>query len=280
MKIKDKLIIINKKKITYISDTHLEFYDIDKVLEISNNIKEPIDKSDIKDNILVLAGDIGNPLHKNNHYKIFLESLSSKFDKIFIICGNHEYYGCENMKDVDDKIHSICKEISNATFLNNTFEDYLDIRWIGTTLWSEIDLINSIDSYTNDLLKIKTSKNNNLSPQEYNELHYKSIEFLDKILKNSIDKNCIIISHHLPSFSLINEKFKNDKLNQWFSGDLDDLIEEYSDRIKLWIYGHTHIPSSLILNNIKFISNPIGYPDENSEVDFHKSLIFFELNKF
>jgi len=54
---------------------------------------------------------------------------------------------------------------------------------------------------------------------------------------------------------------------------MDDLIETNGNKIKYWIYGHTHTPSNIFINEIPFLCNPIGYPNENSNLDFQKSFI-------
>ena len=50
---------------------------------------------------------------------------------------------------------------------------------------------------------------------------------------------------------------------------MDELIEKNKDKIKCWIYGHTHTPSNNIIHEIPFLSNPIGYPGENKNVNFN-----------
>jgi Icc-related predicted phosphoesterase len=74
-----------------------------------------------------------------------------------------------------------------------------------------------------------------------------SIDFLECALENN--QNCIIITHHVPSNSLINVKYKTPNMvpyNQWFYSNLDDLIESNKNKIKCWIYGHTHTPQPII----------------------------------
>ena len=61
--------------------------------------------------------------------------------------------------------------------------------------------------------------------------------------------------------------------NQWFYCNMDDLIKINVTKIKYWIYGHTHTPSNIIINEIPFLCNPIGYPNENRNLDFQKSFI-------
>jgi hypothetical protein len=81
-----------------------------------------------------------------------------------------------------------------------------------------------------------------------------------------------MITHHMPSSSLIDEKYKEygmDYYNQWFYSDMDQFIDENKDKIKCWIYGHTHTPSFKTLHNVPCMCNPIGYPNENDKLDFN-----------
>ncbi len=78
----------------------------------------------------------------------------------------------------------------------------------------------------------------------------------------------------MPSYSLIDEKYKQygtDNYNQWFYSDMDQFIDENKDKIKCWIYGHTHTPSFKIINGVPIMCNPIGYPNENNKLDFNKT---------
>ena len=44
-------------------------------------------------------------------------------------------------------------------------------------------------------------------------------------------------------------------------------------KIKCWIYGHTHSISNTKINEIPFLCNPIGYINENANVDFNKTIL-------
>ena len=106
---------------------------------------------------------------------------------------------------------------------------------------------------------------------QYNRLNMLSVDFLQDALQKN--ENCIVITHHMPSSSLIDIKYKTIQMqpyNQWFYCDLDKLIETNGNKIKYWIYGHTHTPSNVIMNEIPFLCNPIGYPNENKKTDYTK----------
>jgi len=244
-------------KVRYFSDLHLEFIKLNKIEEFINKIPCGMDE------ICILAGDIGNPYQPQ--YDIFMNFISKIFKKTFYITGNHEYYNkTKTIKETNEFLEGYFKQFNNISFLNNTYEIYNNYCFIGTTLWSKI---------TNPKYEINDIYN---IPQfdyiKYNRLHMLSVDFLEDALQKN--ENCIVITHHVPSGSLIDVKYKTQQMlpyNQWFYCNMDDLIETNVNKIKYWIYGHTHTPSNVIINDIPFICNPIGYPNENSNLDFQKS---------
>jgi hypothetical protein len=55
---------------------------------------------------------------------------------------------------------------------------------------------------------------------------------------------------------------------------MDGLISTNRHKIKCWVYGHTHTPTptphNVLINNIPFLCNPIGYPNQNEKINFQK----------
>ncbi len=246
-------------KIRYLSDLHLEFIETNKIDDFIKQIPSGIDE------ICVLAGDIGNPYKSN--YDIFMNFISKNFKKTFIIAGNHEYYNKKKtIKDVNEYMKDYFQKFNNISFLNNNYEIYNDYCFVGTTLWSKIT---NPQYEINDVYKIR-----NFNYNEYNKLNMLSVKFLEDTLLNN--EKCIIITHHMPSESLIDIKYKTTTMqpyNQWFYCNMDELIETNKNKIKCWIYGHTHTPSNVIINDIPFLCNPIGYPNENQNINFSTTIV-------
>jgi predicted phosphohydrolase len=244
------------KKIRYFSDLHLEFIKPNKIEEFIRKIPYGVDE------ICILAGDIGNPYQKN--YDIFMNFISKNFEKTFYIAGNHEYYNkTKTIQETNQFMEAYFQEFNNISFLNNTYELYDNYCFIGSTLWSKITNPNY---NINDIHRIP-----NFNYIECNRLNRLSIDFLQDALEKN--KNCIVITHHVPSNLLIDVKYKTQRMihyNQWFYCNMDDLIKINVNKIKYWIYGHTHTSSNVTMNEITFLCNPIGYPNENSNVDFQK----------
>jgi predicted phosphohydrolase len=234
-------------KIQYCSDLHLEFPHNREF--IKNNPIVPVGE------ILILAGDI-LPFQLIEQSVDFLDYIADNFEKTYWIPGNHEYYG----SDINERSASFCESIrSNVFLINNQEVTIKDSNFIFSTLWSKIGESNRliIENTLSDFSNIR-DKNNKLGIEKFNELHQKSIDFIQtKLLKNKLEKN-IIISHHIPTFLNYPEEHRQSKVNQGFATELLDLIHDSS--IDYWIYGHHHtnIPEFEI-NGTKLITNQLGY---------------------
>jgi len=91
-------------------------------------------------------------------------------------------------------------KLENVTFLNNSYEEYNDVLFVGTTLWSKIPSMNMNDiCLMNDFKQIE-----GLTYDTYNLLHYKSCSFIETTL-TSIEKGELYKNpnHDDPSSSVV-----------------------------------------------------------------------------
>lgn len=245
-------------RLRYISDIHLEFIKPQNIQQLLKKINPGPSE------IAILAGDIGNPRQSN--YDTFMKYMSANFKKTFVIAGNHEYY-CKDVPYTIEQTNLHLKEYftryDNIRLLQNECEKYDNKCFIGTTLWSKITrreyAINDVD-YIPGLDRIL-----------YNQMNLQCVDFLKTTLRDPGNKECVVITHHLPSLSLIDPKYRTSRFshyNEWFYCDLDKMIKRDSAKIKCWFYGHTHTPNKTVLDKTIFACNPIGYVDENDDPDF------------
>jgi predicted phosphohydrolase len=244
-------------KLRYFSDLHLEFIkpkDLERYIE---KIPSGMDE------ICILAGDIGNPYQAN--YDRFMEFISQHFKHAFVIPGNHEYY-FHSINETNSFLTFYFQKFDNICLLNNSYEHYEGCCFVGTTLWSHV----TNPSYKiNDVYRII-----DFDYIQYNRLNRMSVDFLEDALDKN--ENIIVITHHVPSSSLIDMKYLTPAMrpyNQWFYCDLDELIVSKKRKITAWFYGHTHTPSATTLHGIPFLCNPMGYPGENRFLDFQKNIV-------
>lgn len=243
--------------IQLISDIHLE------LIKEPNTIISNIIGDDTKNSILILAGDIGNPSSKK--YKKFIQLMSEKYIKVFVITGNHEYYQKYdtgkyryNIEEIDKMINTLTSSLPNVHFLQRESFIYDRVRFLGCTLWSDCD--SELSKYMNDYTYIK-----DFTPEISKNIHNVDVEWLRREL--SLDKcgydSTVVITHHLPTYKLINKKFENHPLNSFFVSNLDQIVE----KADLWVCGHSHTSNYASIGKCKCYINPVGYQNESSGYD-------------
>ena len=218
----------------YMSDIHLEKR-YSRIFNINKNFRERP--------YLILLGDIGY-VHENS-YREFLYGMSERFDKIFLIAGNHEYDGKKNVKEVNLEIENICQVKNNLIFLQQkTFKvcDKNNIILAGCTLWSKL-------------------------PKSKYEYHLEDKKWLYNTIKNNPKNNYIVATHHCPLFECLNTK---DYLTaNYFVSDQSKIIKE--NNLLMWIHGHSHLNKDMNISNKWILSNQYG--------SYNKPLWKFNENK-
>ena len=254
-------------KIQIASDIHTEFGSIP---HISN------DGADL----LVLAGDIvlANSFKnkertpRNVDYYMFFDRVCDQFKNVIYIMGNHEHY-----KSTLSKTAGVLREAlsyhKNLHLLDSEHIDIDGIRFIGSTLWTKIDVHNplldtKIRHAMNDYSLIKYIDKGNyrkLRPEDTHREHVISRIYLEGALYKAEEWDnipCVVVTHHAPSWKSIHEKYANENdLNTLYATDLEYLM---NDNVKLWIHGHTHTAFDYNINGTRIVCNPYGYPHERS----------------
>lgn len=246
-------------KIHYASDLHIEFYEDEKEIMMFF----PPHPEDV----LVLAGDIGNP-EEESFYR-FIAYCCRSYKDVIYTTGNHEYYSHgelqpqgyyshgelhnhdNTMDNIDNKIRELSATLTNFHPLLDSYYDIDDIRFIGGTLFTYYP-----ESKYSEVKKIMRDYQY-YTPEEVIERHRNTVEFLDKnIPLDNSNKKYVVVTHHLPSYTGISPEFKNHPSNYLFANHLDSLVRR--DNIKAWFCGHTH--SQNIVGKLHI--NPFGYPGE------------------
>ena len=208
---------------------------------------------------LLLAGDIGYP--ESQIYKDFIKRCSKKFEKVFYISGNHEYYqnnkcSQKSIEEIDDYIKDICRQYNNVYYLQNNYYAFDDLLIVGSTLWSDIE--NSCLSDLSDYSKIYHDKNELLTVNDSTHMFNKNKEYIQSIIETSV-KNVLVMTHHLPSYKMILPEFESSPYKSHFASDLEYL---FRPPVVAWVCGHAHGFNKQCINNIPCIMNGIGYPSE------------------
>lgn len=220
-----------------VSDIHLDFYNYSYEEVVTNTTAD----------YLAILGDIG--LDNEFRADMFFSRATRDFKQIYMVAGNHDLYN-----KTHDDILEYSKKYSNVVFLENQTHQLLDYTVLGCTLWSNVnDAVFTQDSYhfTNESIRKKHTANRAWLESEVSK-H-------DKV---------IVMTHHMPSFSLISEKYKRyTSINSAFASNMDDFIKKHGS-IRYWLFGHTHDTVAQTIGKCVCACNSRGYdPLENSKYD-------------
>ena len=230
--------------------------------------------------ILVIAGDICEV--RSVLYNKFLYWCSLNWRYVIFITGNHEYYWDHELHprmtpmSMDEMDNFIPQTVNkNVIFLQNGASFRLpgtNIRFVGTTLWSDIDpmIHDEIASLKGDYNATFTSTPTGIrktTPADISALHALQKSYLASAIAPQLPtETLIVITHHMPSKHLLEPHFRDERWNSCYASNDDDLIRP---NVKVWICGHSHraiqwrAPSGTLV-----LMNARGY---NSQDEQHRT---------
>lgn len=180
--------------------------------------------------ILVLAGNIGNP--KESPYHEFITTCSMSFEWVIIICGSYDYRLLSKnwnwtVLETDLYMMALATSFPNVLYLAHGENiEVCGINFIGATLWTPQpdSLASTLNTrYIKQFLDAETP----WSVSVQNKLHKEHLQtIIEKTERSSLPN--VVITHHAP---------------------LNDPI---SYNVALWIHGHTST------NNVDVCTNQRG----------------------
>lgn len=236
-------------KIQVLSDQHIEH---------KANFGHFINRCVPSADTLVIAGDLC-PHVDPTRYSYINQHILPKWKNTIIIPGNHEFYG-STKNDEWFESKKVVYEHHNGNkcyYLNNDTVEIEGVTFVCSTLWSEISPNNhiTIQNGLNDYYSIKGN-----TVRDTNERFKANCKYLEETV-DSLD-SCVVVTHHVPSFSLVTERYRGHSLNEAFIADMDGFLDQYSHKIPLWICGHSHDFMDKMIYDTRCLRNPMGYPRE------------------
>ena len=237
------------------SDLHLEF------IQNRHWIREhPLVP---KAEILLIAGDT---FYLDEKIKTldFIKKVADDFKAVYIVPGNHEYYGGYNVATALESTH---ESIMDNVFLVNNYSENIDgVLFVFSTLWSNIQKhILAVMRGMTDFRKIRFN-NEKFTVNHFNEIHEACFDFIKKEVKKEGKK--IVVTHHLPSRLCNADEFKGSLLNDAFCVEKTNFI--LSNTIDYWVYGHSHRNlKDFKIGNTQMITNQLGYIGQNEHYHFN-----------
>jgi predicted phosphohydrolase len=252
-------------KIDLCSDLHLEFSEIGSNGSFFNRDK--------KGDILLIAGDSCESKHLKHFYHFF-SLIDEKWPKTFIISGNHEHYGSNFNRSIQD-MKSFFDNTKNIKFLHNDCIELAE-NWllIGSTLWTDfcrgkplamLEAQNSMNDY--NYIRTESTNYGKITPKFILEQHRKTLVDIQIHIDEHPNHNVILMVHHGVSFLSRNKDYNSSLLDGAYYSDLSDFILD-NPRIKLIVHGHTHQPLDYMIGDCRIVCNPRGYNCEQDYSDY------------
>ncbi|WP_219064451.1 metallophosphoesterase [Pseudomonas sp. UMAB-08] len=231
-------------KIQIYSDLHLEFCEFSP------------QKTDA--DLVILAGDIGTKVKG-------LKWANDTFRcPVIYIFGNHEFYGGHIDRTLQKMRDAAAPHVH---ILENQVFVWQQIRFLGTTAWTDFSTTgNMVAASTlardcmNDFRVIRADASyRRLRPDDVSSRNKAAYEWLSQELEKPFDGKTVVITHHAPTPSVAGDK-TDGHLNAAYSNHWPNLIE----KVDMWVFGHTHRAVDIELTGCRLISNPRGYPGEET----------------
>jgi len=230
-------------KIQILSDIHLE----------CESFEPPVSSADI----VILAGDVGVGScgidWAKNNFKV----------PVLYIPGNHEYHDPSySMVEIRSVMEQSC-ERSNVILMDNNVMIIDGVRFIGTTLWTDLSSFESVLYCDESRIITDYGINNNEGGLHFNwscaqTLFEKNTAWLQSVLVRPFGGKTVVVTHHAPSLKSIHPDYESNEWNSCFVSDLEKLM----DGVDLWVHGHTHSNFDYQIGKTRVVCNPRGYPSE------------------
>lgn len=216
---------------------------------------------------LVLAGDIGC-LRDYAGLLAFLTVQCAQFDRVFLVLGNHEFYGIsrEDGLQAAKSLETEPQLLGKLSILNrNRVDINRRVTILGCTLHSYIPKESQL------WVRMKVADFSSIrdwTVEKHNIEHLCDVEWLQGQLRNisleDPDRQLLVVTHHAPSFS--NTVDPKHTANPWQSAFCTDLLDSGqvkfwhgSKSIRRWIFGHTHWNTEFKKHGMVVSSNQRGY---------------------
>ena len=271
--------------IQLLSDLHLEAH--------PHFVPEPAPGADV----LVLAGDVGS--YQEGSQLADQDFGLARFSPlpqgagwptpVLFVPGNHEY-DAQDFDEAHARLRSTCDRLGIAWLERETLV-MQDVRFVGTTLWSDFDALADHEGSA-DLgrrLKLrekafraanfylrKTGGTRNGEPFLAEAMRDQALlcqQWLAEALAVPFAGPTVAVTHFAPSLLSADPRYGLVPGTAGFCNALDGLLP----RASLWLHGHLHAPSDYTVRGesgdgspwqCRVVANPLGYARKGEQASF------------
>jgi len=203
---------------------------------------------------VIVAGDTSNGLGDGPK---FINKLKRKGHKVFAIDGNHEHYANvgqgRSVQQTEDRFFDLIEQ-------ERVDEPVPGLTVVGTNGW--------YDPYEDEQFWKGWMNDHRYA----GHIHGKAVDEADILndFLGTLDGKVIVVTHMAPVRETLIWKGEADpnwdRSNAFYQNVyMAEVLRENADKILVWCHGHTHRPADVIVDGVRVVCNPRGYPGENPD---------------
>lgn len=235
------------------SDLHLDF--------------APYEPGPVDADLIVAAGDLNESTNGSA-----IRWLQQRFpdQPVLFVPGNHDFFKGNVSSSIERWRHEA--QGTNVHFLYNDVFWFQGVRFLGTSLWSDLasggivtqaTLMKEVVHRISDFSHILNDDGRCWRVADMLRENRQAVEFLSRALEEEPEVPTVVVTHWGPHRGSMHPKYGDDPLNAYFINHLPHLVE----RTMLWLHGHTHsgrdYEAGFVDGLGRVICHPRGYPNEN-----------------
>lgn len=224
---------------------------------------------------LIVAGDTANSIGEVAKCYRRIAARES-FPKAFVVDGNHEHYSnAPQGRTVDETMERLRSHMPRGfQFLPHLGMEQLDhhLFAVGACGWYSFDMHGEVSDnedawqrLMNDDRWIGFTKIEQIGPRLRAARDATRIaRKMEEMVLEDPEARFVVVTHTVPHRELVHKHPKFHVTNPFYVNCfMESVAADHASRIALWIYGHTHFRGERVLDGVRYLANPRGYPREN-----------------
>jgi hypothetical protein len=242
--------------------------------------------------LLVLAGDIGSYQRGSRLTEddFGLERLSPAGGwpvPVLYVPGNHEYDNLD-FDATHERLQRLCERLG-ITWLEREVRVFGDVRFVGTTLWSDFDALPLAPGQPEPTLtallrarhkafraanyyleKAATLRHGRpMLAEGWREEALLCQAWLRQALAQPFDGTTVVVTHFAPSLRSADPRYGLTPGTAGFCNSLDPLLAQ----AQFWLHGHLHCAHDYVEQGCRVIANPLGYASKGEQDAFREDFV-------
>lgn len=233
-------------RIHALSDLHVEF--------------EGYMPAKVEADFVILAGDI--------HTKARASSWANEAFGVptVLVAGNHDAYGI-SLQGAHRKLKEHAQ--GHVHVLERDVFIHGGVRFVGCTGWTDFRSfghaqlnVSNAQTSMNDYRQIRLEPSfRRLRASDIQTIADESKQWLLEKVRTPFAGKTVVVTHHAPLLQLLPSWPDYGGLDAAYSNDWPEFLGQ---QIDLWVFGHTHHAVDVEIGGVRFVSNPRGYPQEQT----------------